>query len=173
MCLSHTKTVSFINRKKGNQQKKASIHSSLQVSMPAFIQYHTQCAPDTFCYKLYLFSNSKDSAAGFCCVFFFHGVVFIPKPHLSWVSLRLVRWISAPQGLLQLKYFNLTKHLIYFISPMRKAVCLNRACQPTVPFTAIYRQPGTLEEKSAVILYFILLQKAPKSSYSLLLHVAF
>lgn len=105
--------------------------------------------------------------------FFFHGVVFIPKPHLSWVSLRLVRWISAPQGLLQLKYFNLTKHLIYFISPMRKAVCLNRACQPTAPFTAIYRQPGTLEEKSAVILYFILLQKAPKSSYSLLLHVAF
>lgn len=106
-------------------------------------------------------------------VFFFHGVVFIPKPHLSWVSLRLVRWISAPEGLLQLKYFNLTKHLIYFISPMRKAVCLNRACQPTAPFTAIYRQPGTLEEKSAVILYFILLQKAPKSSYSLLLHVAF
>lgn len=106
-------------------------------------------------------------------IFFFHGVVFIPKPHLSWVSLRLVRWIRAPQGLLQLKYFNLTKHLIYFISPMRKAVCLNRACQPTAPFTAIYRQPGTLGEKSAVILYFILLQKAPKSSYSLLLHVAF
>lgn len=56
---------------------------------------------------------------------------------------------------------------------MRKAVCLNRACQPAAPFTAIYRQPGTLEEKSAVILYFLLFQKAPKSSYSLLLHVAF
>ena len=81
------------------------------------------------------------------CVCVFHGVVFIPKPHLSWVSLRLVRWISAPQGLLQLKYFNLTKHLIYFISPMRKAVCLNRACQPTAPFTAIYRQPGTLKRR--------------------------
>lgn len=121
-------------------------------------------------------SNSKDGAAGSTPPFFsflLYGVVFIPKPHLSWVSLRLVRWISAPQGLLQLKYFNLTKHLIYFISPMRKAVCLNRACQPTAPFTAIYRQPGTLEEKSAVILYFILLQNAPKSSYSLLLHVAF
>jgi hypothetical protein len=67
----------------------------------------------------------------------------------------------------------LTKHLIYFISPMRKAVCLNRACQPTAPFTAIYRRPGTRREKSAAILYFTLLWKAPKSSYSLLLHVAF
>lgn len=134
--------------------------------MPASIKYYISQLSFSF---LILFSCSKDSSA----FFFFHGVFLIPKTHLSWVSLRFVRWISAPQGLLHLKYFNLTKHLIYFISPMRKAVCLNRACQPTVPFTAIYRQPGMLEKKSAVILYFILLQKAPKSSYSLLLHVAF
>lgn len=56
---------------------------------------------------------------------------------------------------------------------MRKAVCLNRACQPTAPFTAILQAARDAEEKSAVILYFILSQKAPKSSYSLLLHVAF
>lgn len=133
--------------------------------------------------KLYLSSDCRDRAASCSTVFpffpfsffpfFFHGVIFIPKPHLSWVSLGLVRWISAPRGLLQLKYFNLTKHLIYFISPMRKAVCLNRACQPTAPFTAIYRRPGTRCEKSTAILYFTLLWKAPKSSYSLLLHVAF
>lgn len=133
--------------------------------MPASIKYYISQLP--FCSNPILLLWRQQ------CIFFFHGVFLIPKTHLSWVSLRFVRWISAPQGLLHLKYFNLTKHLIYFISPMRKAVCLNRACQPTVPFTAIYRQPGMLEKKSAVILYFILLQKAPKSSYSLLLHVAF
>lgn len=132
--------------------------------MPASIKYYIP--------QLSLCSNPILLLQRQQCIFF-HGVFLIPKTHLSWVSLRFVRWISAPRGLLHLKYFNLTKHLIYFISPMRKAVCLNRACQPTVPFTAIYRQPGMLEKKSAVILYFILLQKAPKSSYSLLLHVAF
>lgn len=169
MCLSHTKTVSFINRKKGNQQKKL-LYTALYKSACLLLSNITHSVRLTLSAINCIYSPTPKTVQR---VFFFHGVVFIPKPHLSWVSLRLVRWISAPQGLLQLKYFNLTKHLIYFISPMRKAVCLNRACQPTAPFTAIYRQPGTLEEKSAVILYFILLQKAPKSSYSLLLHVAF
>lgn len=50
---------------------------------------------------------------------------------------------KSPPGLLwvlQSLSFNSTKHLIYFISPTRTAVCLNRVCQPPAPFRAIYWQ---------------------------------
>lgn len=169
MSLPHKNRGSFINHKKGSQQRKGFCTQLLYKSACLLLFDITHSARLTLSTINCIYSPTPKTVRQV----FFHGVVFIPKPHLSWVSLRLVRWISAPQGLLQLKYFNLTKHLIYFISPMRKAVCLNRACQPTAPFTAIYRQPGTQGEKTAVILCLTLLQKAPKSSYSLLLHVAF
>lgn len=59
---------------------------------------------------------------------FFPGCLPLVSDHICLEFL-----LRAPRGPLHSNYFNLTKHLIYFISPMRKAVCLNRACQPPEP----------------------------------------
>lgn len=108
---------------------------------------------------------------------FFPGCLPLVWPHLSWVSAR------APRGPLHSNYFNLTKHLIYFISPMRKVVCLNRACQPPETIQgnllACLSEPRfaplclhrLLQWKRAAILHLFSWRekkrKTPKSSYSL------
>lgn len=48
---------------------------------------------------------------------------------------------EAPRGLLHSNYFHLTEHLIYFIFPMKKVVCLNRSLSTSrTSFRAVYWQ---------------------------------